>query len=520
MKCAKCTENLAAYFISRGGAAGGKIGFCEGCAEDIGIFAALRKVESLLHGYGVEGEGGMLFAEDDFPVEFAEGCRRCGTDLRDFERRFCFGCEECAVVFGSLISNYLSLFGAASAKATYPGTPPVGYVKKRKACGEAPGAPAGKLCEVATEDEKSAKSCAAKKTKDLTALSATGFEKMIAAPVKHGSGSRIVSCVELRRNFADMTFPTRMTPQEMEKTFVGMVGALQPEWMTGMKVALRSKPAWFDARVLEAKMYGRKLYPGATVASNAAMSKLTLFNNMDHLTFVSFSDERDSGKALKPLMIAARYLEERTDIAYSGRFGFLTAAPKRLGSGLSVFVVLHLPYSLFMGKTYEYPRKGIEKSVRFEPLTGNNFEQHGFFRVSSTLAFGRPEQEVVEEVFGFAAELEKEEETIKNELAQSDKNRIVNLMKTVTRHAEMSYRLSYQDALRLTSFLQLGVNHGAAELPDFEMSDVIPGLSSMFIMRETGKKLTVNECEKERAERMAAIMEKWSAKAATFAKKK
>lgn len=514
MKCTKCSENVAAYFISRGGVSGGKIGFCETCSEDIGIFAALRKVESLLHGYGVDGEGGLLVGQENFPVEFADGCRRCGTDLKDFERRFSIGCEECAVVFGSLISNYLSLFGAVPALASYPGTPPSCYLNKAKACQETiPLARGEKICKSTEPDVlKPIKSCRNTKEHGLPAISKASFEKILqTADCGAGkSSSRLTACIELRRNFADITFPTRMTHEEMHNTASGMQAVLPAKWMSGMKMLLKSKSSWYDAHAVEAKLYGRKIYPGATVAANSSLSKITLFNNMDHITLVSFTTQDNPEKALQPLLEASRYMQDRSEIAYSGRFGFLTAAPRHLGSGLSVSIFLHLPYSLFRGRTYEFPRRGIDKAVQFEPLSGNNFEQHGFFRISSTLAFGRPELDVVDEAFRFADELEKEEDGIRAEFNHSEKNRIENIMKKVIHHAAMSYRLSYQDALRLTSFLQIGVDVNAVDLPAFEIRDVIPGLSSMYIMRAVGRKLTVNECEKERAEHMAALLEKWS----------
>ena len=104
MLCRKCNKKQAAFFISRevlGEAI--KLGFCDACADQSGIFSALQKVESLLHGYGLSASGDSPAADPEMPLEFAEECRVCGTELREFEREFTLGCDQCCHIFGSLL---------------------------------------------------------------------------------------------------------------------------------------------------------------------------------------------------------------------------------------------------------------------------------------------------------------------------------------------------------------------------------------------------------------------------------
>jgi len=530
LKCSKCNENQATYYISHEMAGGARIGFCDSCAEEIGIFSALRRVESLLHGYGLKAEDSLFLDHYPMPIEFADKCKSCGTDIREFERRFYFGCEECSLVFGSLISNYLSLLGVGSGTGVpvYPGNPPAGFREKNELY--AVRARINKSLEEENFKE------AARESKKLEKLE-SGAEKrrarLVAAAEDHketiprgGAGTKakmlescrfpsppepwLMSCVEVRRNFCDFNFPPRLDQLEMNFTKRYISSLFTKKWLRGVRQVEMTKKRRLELKVFEARLLGRRLYPGSTLLASPDFDRVALINNLDHLTIIDRSGEKDHSAALSALRTPLRAIEKKADIAYSSRFGYLTSAPKYLGTGLSASVVLHMPYSLLRGRTYSYPSRGADLSVRFEPLMGNNFEQHGFFRVSSTIGFGRSEKDIVEEVFNFASLLETEENRIREEFKPSEVRRIENVMKKVLHHSALSYRLSFQDVLRFTSFITLGIDLGVVEMPGFNMPDVLPSLTSAYIMHRDGRRYTVNECEKRRADLFADLIEQWA----------
>jgi len=531
VKCSKCKENDATYYISHESTRGAGIGFCDTCAEEIGIFSALRRVESLLHGYGLKSDDAPVLGRVSLPIEFAESCKACGTDLLEFERNFYFGCEECAVVFGSLIANYLSLLGArgGGAVSIYPGRPPRSYREKNdlqalnnriKKCLD------GENYQEAAElrrryDELDEKIRA--KRRRFAALPG-GVEDSVAeagdnargvllenvSPLAPLPATWLLTCIEVRRNFSAFNFPPRLEAPELNFVRRYAENLLPAKQARALKRVSIGKLDWGERKAFETKLLGRRLYPGAALLADSSFSNLILLNNMDHLTFVFFSRERETGAALLPVSGALGAVERKAEIAFSSRFGYITTAPKHLGAGLSASVLLHLPYSLFRGRVYSYPSKALERCVKFEPLAGNNFEQHGFFRVTSAPGFGKCEAELVSEVLDFACELAAEEEKIRAGFTAQEESRLRNIMKKVMYHAAQSYRLAYPDVLRFTTFMSLGVERGAVELPGFNLDEVFPLMTSAFIMLRDGARYSVNECEKRRADLFAALVEKWS----------
>lgn len=531
MKCSKCNENKATYYISHESAGGVSIGFCDTCAEEIGIFSALRRVESLMHGYGMKPDGLTMLHKSGFPIDFAEECKTCGTELREFERRFFFGCEECGLVFGSIINNYITLLGGRTdnLQSVYPGRPPLSHREKT----DIQKSERKLSASISAEDYKSAKTGRAnvekleekrkqrmgrtgyyvKKGKDRIP-SATGAERnrIIRGSGVFGAddGNWLLSSIEIRRNFSDFKFPTKSDGTMMEFVRRYVSGLLSEKPARGLKTILWEDCTPAERKAIQAAMLGRKLFPHSSLLTDTAMKRILLLNSMDHLTAISRTGGRDAAAAVDTAMEPIKGIERKAEMAFSGRFGYLTASPKYLGTGISASVLLHLPYSLFKGRTFSIPSLCASKSIKCEPLAGNNFEQHGFFRISSTVGFSRSEEEITAEVFDFAENLVQEEKKLKAELKPSETKRIANSMKKVLYHATRSYRLSYSDALRFTTFLHMGFENDVADIPAFNVDDVIPQLTSAYIMyHDGGRRYTVNICEKRRADLYADLVESW-----------
>jgi protein arginine kinase len=531
MKCKRCGKNDAAFFITWETASGPRIGFCETCGEEVGIFTALRRVESLLHGFGARGGGDVLFGDTAAPFEFAEECKNCGTTVREFERRFLFGCEECSKVFGSVLSNYLTLLGAQpdAGFGFYRGETPKTFAERTKL-----GALMNKLrAEIESEDYHAAAAHRDKLNELEEKLSSGKLQiidklskKKIAVPSASGQflkklllktpemppagESWLVSHIETRRNLADFNFPTKLDDAQRILVERYILDLLPKKWTNG----LRRVPVG-DLKPIEALAFGERFFwrrpsrrSGAFISADGA--RTALINDTDHLTLGVRSRERDPGKALAELMQPIRKIESKAEIAFSPRFGFLTTAPKHIGAGLTVSILLHLPYCFFRGRSMFWPDSLARSSVRLESYCGKNLEHHAFYRVSSAVGFGGTAEDLICETFEFAEKLIGEEMKIRADFKPSEERRLINILPNVFRHATRSYRLSYQDVLRFATFFSLGVERGVAELPEFSLDDVLPLMSSTHLMYRDGTTYSVNQCEKRRADLFAELVHDWS----------
>lgn len=137
-----------------------------------------------------------------------------------------------------------------------------------------------------------------------------------------------------------------------------------------------------------------------------------MVNEEDHLRLQCLECGLQINKAQERLGEVESRAAERLQYAYHERFGYLTACPSNVGTGLRVSVMMHLPALTL--------RKGLERAL--EPLPnrgltvrgfyGENSENTGdFFQVSNEVTLGKSAEEIEEtlaESVGAIMEMELE----------------------------------------------------------------------------------------------------------------
>ncbi|MCG8405857.1 MAG: protein arginine kinase [Phycisphaerales bacterium] len=90
-------------------------------------------------------------------------------------------------------------------------------------------------------------------------------------------------------------------------------------------------------------------------------------------------------------------LEEGIDYAFHPRYGYLTACPTNVGTGIRVSVMLHLPALKLTGEIEKFFRAAKDMHLAIRGLFGEGTEATGdFFQISNQVTLGRTEEEVID----------------------------------------------------------------------------------------------------------------------------
>ena len=140
-----------------------------------------------------------------------------------------------------------------------------------------------------------------------------------------------------------------------------------------------------------------------------------MVNEEDHLRLQSLQ----SGFALQPayaaLDLVERSLGQRIPYSYHEEFGFLTACPTNVGTGLRASVLIHLP-GLVLTKEIGKVLAGLQQmGLTYRGLYGEGSEVVGnFFQISNQTTLGGAEEELVSRLHGVVNYvIEREEEARK-----------------------------------------------------------------------------------------------------------
>src|SRR5215510_1235293 len=126
-----------------------------------------------------------------------------------------------------------------------------------------------------------------------------------------------------------------------------------------------------------------------------------MVNEEDHLRLQSMQ----SGFALQPAYAAISRIEhalgERLPFSYHEDFGFLTACPTNVGTGLRASVLIHLP-GLVLTKEIGKVLAGLQQmGLTYRGLYGEGSEVVGnFFQISNQTTLGGAEEELVTRLQG------------------------------------------------------------------------------------------------------------------------
>ena len=196
---------------------------------------------------------------------------------------------------------------------------------------------------------------------------------------------------------------------------------------------------------------------GVTISNDEAVS--VMVNEEDHLRVQILR----SGLQLRECWEEASHmddlLQEHLEFAFSNRFGYLTACPTNLGTGLRVSVMLHLPALKLTGDIEKVFHAAKDTHLAVRGLYGEGTEAIGdYYQISNQTTLGRSEAEILNEFNDviipriIMAEMSARQ-LLENErpLALDDKiGRSIGILK----HACL---LSSEETLLLLSHLRLGV---------------------------------------------------------------
>lgn len=221
------------------------------------------------------------------------------------------------------------------------------------------------------------------------------------------------SRVRLARNIAGLAFTARATNAER-------LTILDTCRLCIEHTQLAPKVIWLDLhdaspldrnllveRHLISKLLskGRTLPEGETkdprgVAIGIPDERLSIMvNEEDHLRIQVIRSGLSLSAAWKQVDEVDNRIESSISYAFSPRFGYLTACPTNVGTGLRMSVMLHLPGLRLTGEIEKVRRAASDMSLAVRGFYGEGSDAIGdFFQLSNQNTLGRSEEAILHEL--------------------------------------------------------------------------------------------------------------------------
>jgi len=185
-----------------------------------------------------------------------------------------------------------------------------------------------------------------------------------------------------------------------------------------------------------------------------------MINEEDHLRIQVLQGGLQLSECAAEINNIDDMVEAKVDYAFSPRFGYLTACPTNVGTGIRVSVMLHLPALKMMGQIQKFLNAARDMNLAVRGLFGEGTEAAGdFYQISNQSTLGLSEEQIVKQFEEtIIPEIVEYETAARAQLLAKQPDVLDDKISRATALLRNAHLISSQEALFLLSHLRLGIN--------------------------------------------------------------
>lgn len=333
--------------------------------------------------------------------------------------------------------------------------------------------------------------------------------------LESGKESDIVisSRIRLARNLREFKFKRKMTKEEREK-LLEKIKFVSPSIGYGLKFLYLkdmddlTKMSLVEKHIISPDMALNRENDGA-VLINDDENICIMINEEDHLRIQIFS----SGFDMKNILNLAIEIDEKLDdilgFSYSEKYGFLTACPTNVGTGLRASVMVHLPALKMTGNLSKILKIANNFGMTIRGAYGEESKARGdIYQISNNQTLGMSEKEIVENLENITKKIIEQERLARKYLAKNT-DELEDMVYRSYGILTNARKISSDECDILLSDIKLGVDLGIiSELNDKKVKELIINTKPASMQKIIGKVLNANDRDKERCKLIKQIVSK------------
>jgi protein arginine kinase len=291
----------------------------------------------------------------------------------------------------------------------------------------------------------------------------------------------ISSRIRLARNLAAFPFTNRATAHqkgEIEGLLRDRIGKVDVEPKLDY-VNVPNLSALDRQFLVERQLISRELAAGdgpRGVALGPRETVSLMVNEEDHLRLQVMRSGLALDETWQDIDRVDDLLEQRVSYAFSEEFGYLTACPTNVGTGMRASVMLHLP-ALVLTRQVEKVFRALQKiNLAVRGLYGEGSRASGdFYQISNQVTLGKSEPTILGEIREVIPQIITYERQARNTLVKETKQALQDRVARAFGTLCSATMMTSEETMDLLSSVRLGINLGLLE------DITIPTVNELFI---------------------------------------
>ena len=270
----------------------------------------------------------------------------------------------------------------------------------------------------------------------------------------------------LVRNLPNFPFPHHATEVELETILADLSRRLVrlPIFADGWDVGFAGlepvqRRALHEKLLASFGLVSRPANRGLVISRD--LTRVAMINEEDHLRLQAYRAGFDPQGTLASIMALDQELEQEVESAFSPEWGYLTASPTNLGTGLRLSALLHLPGLVLVGEIEKVLNALRQLQFSVRGLFGEGSAVRGaLFQISNLITLGRDESEIADDFQAHVGKIITYERSARNQLYGRDHLGIEDMVHRSWAIVVNARVITAQEAFDCLSNIRLGVGLG------------------------------------------------------------
>jgi protein arginine kinase len=215
-----------------------------------------------------------------------------------------------------------------------------------------------------------------------------------------------------------------------------------------------------ERHLISRRHAGGKGPRGAIIAPSESFT--AMINEEDHLRVQVFKTGLQLKECWRQIDNIDNEIEKKVQYAFDANYGYLTACPTNLGTGIRVSVMLHLPALKMTGQIDKFFNAARDTDLMVRGLFGEGTDAVGdFFQLSNQITLGVSEEQIVEEFSeSIVPKITQFEAMARQTLLTQQADALDDKIQRALGVLRSARLISSQEALFLLSHVRMGINLG------------------------------------------------------------
>lgn len=299
--------------------------------------------------------------------------------------------------------------------------------------------------------------------------------------------------VRLARNIAGFSFPQWADDSQRVEVRDMVLSALSgASQMNGGIMVRMDEVSEIKREILkEEHLVSREFVSGSSggALSLSRDSQISvMINEEDHIRMQYIGDGVKVAEGWRALSQLDKALESELSYAFSVKYGYLTACPTNVGTGLRVSVMMHLPGLSLMGEIDQVVKGLSQIGLQVRGLLGEGSEAYGnMYQISNRTTLGLSEEDIIVRVGRLAEDVAVHERNARARMMQKKRAFVADRVARSVGILKNCRLIASGEALGFLSGLRLGIECGMIKgISAKKVNDLVLAIQPAHLQRLHG----------------------------------